>query len=315
LLKLKIYYFLKPLIPRWLQLYIRHKIAIKKRNIFHNIWPIDKKNYRQPIRWKGWPLKKQFAFILTHDVDTAKGQERVLDLIQLEKQLGFRSAFYLVPERYNIIKRELIKLKRDGFEVGIHGLKHDGKLFKDYKTFKERAKKINIYINEWKAKGFRAPCMHHNLEWIHALNIQYDASTFDVDPFEPQPDGVGTIFPFIVNDNSIQHHYVELPYTLPQDCTLFLILKEKNIDVWKQKLNWIVEKGGMALLNTHPDYMNFGGIKSKMDEYPANYYSDFLQYIIHNFKDQYWHVLPQDLARFWLNRYFRKRKKEYDLAV
>ena len=30
------------------------------------------------------------------------------------------------------------------------------------------------------------------------LNIAYDASTFDTDPFEPQPDGVNTIFPFWV---------------------------------------------------------------------------------------------------------------------
>lgn len=312
---LQIYYLLKPLIPRWLQLFIRHKIAIRKRKLFHNIWPIDVRNCKPPLFWKGWPLNKQFALILTHDVETAWGLRKISDLIQLEKQLGFRSAFYFVPERYKLIRRDLLELKRDGFEVGVHGLKHDGKLFRDHETFKERAKKINIYLNKWKAKGFRAPCMHHNLDWIHALNIQYDASTFDTDPFEPQPDGMGTIFPFIVTQNSTQHTYVELPYTLPHDCTLFVILKEKNIDIWKQKLNWIVEKGGMALLDTHPDYMNFNGTNLKVDEYPADYYSEFLQYIIYNFKDQYWHALPKDLARFWFKRYFRKRIKEYDLAV
>jgi hypothetical protein len=30
---------------------------------------------------------------------------------------------------------------------------------------------------------------------------------------------------------------------------------EKTISIWKKKLDWIVEKGGMALLITHPDYM------------------------------------------------------------
>ena len=98
--------------------------------------------------------------------------------------------------------------------------------------------------------------MHHNLEWIHDLDIEY-ASTFDTDPFEPQSDGVGTIFPFWVSGNSNQKGYVELPYTLPQDFTLFILMKEKNIDIWKQKLDWIAENGGMALVNTHPDYMNF----------------------------------------------------------
>ena len=40
--------------------------------------------------------------------------------------------------------------------------------------------------------------MQHNLQWLHALNAEYDSSTFDTDPFEPEPDGVGTIFPFWV---------------------------------------------------------------------------------------------------------------------
>src|ERR1700746_3430317 len=40
--------------------------------------------------------------------------------------------------------------------------------------------------------------MFHKLDWLHDLDIEYDASTFDTDPFEPQPDGHGTIFPFWV---------------------------------------------------------------------------------------------------------------------
>ena len=46
---------------------------------------------------------------------------------------------------------------------------------------------------------------------------------------------------------------------MPQDHLLFVILQEKNIDIWKRKLDWIAEKGGMALLNTHSDYMSFDG--------------------------------------------------------
>jgi len=42
---------------------------------------------------------------------------------------------------------------------------------------------------------------------------------------------------------------VELPYSLPQDFSLFVIMRERNIDIWKIKLDWIVEKGGMALLH------------------------------------------------------------------
>ncbi len=85
--------------------------------------------------------------------------------------------------------------------------------------------------------------MHHNLEWIHYLNVEYDASTFDTDPFEPQPDGVGTIFPFWVQEKDNEKGYVELPYTLPQDFTLFILMKEKTTDIWEEKLNWIADNG------------------------------------------------------------------------
>ena len=40
--------------------------------------------------------------------------------------------------------------------------------------------------------------MLHNLVWLRDLDILYDASTFDTDPFEPQPEGMETIFPFWV---------------------------------------------------------------------------------------------------------------------
>jgi hypothetical protein len=144
--------------------------------------------------------------------------------------------------------------------------------------------------------------MHHNLEWIHDLNIEYDSSTFDTDPFEPQPDGVGRIFPFWVGRNGSREGYVELPYTLPQDFTLFVILREKTIDIWKKKIDWVAEHGGMALVNTHPDYMNFDGSRLGREEYPARYYEQMLTYIRDRYKDQYWHVLPRDMARFWSSR-------------
>ncbi len=89
--------------------------------------------------------------------------------------------------------------------------------------------------------GFRSGFMHHELEWAHELNIKYDASTFDTDPFEPQPDGVNKIFPFWVEGPN-GTGYVELPYTLPQDFTLFVLLKEEGPETWKRKLEWLAEK-------------------------------------------------------------------------
>jgi len=296
-----IYYQMKPLIPRWFQIWIRSKIALQRYRSYSNIWPIPKNASKPPDGWPGWPNYKQFALVLTHDVETALGQNKCNQLIDLEKQLGFRSSFNFVPERYEVSSKLREYLKHQGFEVGVHGLKHDGKLFKSQKIFLERADKINLFLKTWRATGFRSPAMHHNLNWLHHLNIVYDSSTFDTDPFQPQPDGVETIFPFSPDSEAFSKRYIELPTTLPQDFVLFILLKEKEIDTWKLKLDWICKNEGMALLNTHPDYMNFGSVKCGLEEYPVKYYVDFLNYVKINYGGQYWHALPKEVASFTNN--------------
>jgi len=284
--------------PRRIQIYLRrHAVNLQRKQNKSN-WSIDEKSARLPDGWGGWPEKKKFALILTHDVDTGRGQERCCQLMQLEKKIGFRSSFNFVPERYKVSKTLLERLTQCGFEVGVHGLVHDGKLYNSKKIFLKRALKINHYLKKWDSVGFRSPAMHHNLDWIHHLQIQYDASTFDTDPFEPQSNGVRTIFPFWCSQNSDKQGYVELPYTLPQDFTLFVLLEEKNINIWEKKLDWIVENGGMALLNTHPDYMNFNKSKIKYDEYSAELYLQFLEHIKSKYEGLYWHVLPKEVSKF-----------------
>jgi len=102
---------------------------------------------------------------------------------------------------------------------------------------------------------------------------------------------------------------VELPHTLPQDFTLLILMQEKDTQIWRKKLDWIVQCGGMALIITHPDYMKFDGEKPAINEYPASYYRDFLIYIKENYKEQYWNVLPRQMARFWAKNYVTKDEK------
>ena len=94
------YYFLKPLIPRSVQLTMRRRIALWKKAHFRHSWPIDQTAGQAPEGWSGWPEKKKFAFALMHDVDTQYGLSKCLDLAHLEMEVGFRSSFNFVPERY-----------------------------------------------------------------------------------------------------------------------------------------------------------------------------------------------------------------------
>jgi len=295
----RLYYTAKPAIPRSLQLRLRRWRARQKRQQFRNVWPIDPGAAVPPQNWSGWPVKKRFAVVLTHDVESAKGHEKCLRLADLEASLGFKSSFNLVPERYSVSAELRQKLVELGFEIGVHGLNHDGKLFRSMDIFEQRARAINRYLEEWDAVGFRAPAMHHRFDWLLDLDIEYDASSFDSDPFEPQCDGVKTIFPFQVISQNNGKQFVELPYTLPQDHCLFIILREKNIGIWQDKVDWIAKNGGMVLVNTHPDYMNFHGGTLGEEEYPVAFHEALLNYLKKRYAGQYWHALPRDVARFF----------------
>jgi hypothetical protein len=302
----KVFYILKPLIPRTIQIYLRRVLVKWKVKKYENIWPINESASNLPNGWSGWPNRKKFAFVLTHDVETALGQEKCHQLLKYEQELGFCSSYNFVPERYEVSAELRSHIVENGFEVGVHGLNHDGKLYKTKKIFMHRAKRINKYLSEWNAVGFRSPAMHNNLDWIHELNIEYDASTFDTDPFEPQPTGVNKIFPFWVSGRTSNKGYVELPYTLVQDFTLFILMNAKDVSIWKKKAEWIVENGGMVLLNVHPDYIYFGKGNKSIEEYPVELYVNFLEYIKNEYNEQYWHVLPKEIAEFWRKRMAKK---------
>lgn len=294
----RLYYRLKPYIPWHARMAARRFLARRQRLAHTAIWPINEAAGKIPTNWPGWPSKKKFALVLTHDVESQYGMDKVSELMRLEQSLGFRSSFNFIPEGSYRVTRDLRdELTQNGFEVGVHDLRHDGKLYWRRADFQENARSINNYLREWGARGFRSGFMLHDRDCLHELEIEYDASTFDTDPFEPQPEGSHTIFPFWVARPG--GGYVELPYTLPQDSTLFNVLQETSPAIWKQKLDWLAQRGGMVLVNVHPDYVGFGGENLKASEFPVAFYSEFLKHVIEKYSGQYWHALPHEVAAWY----------------
>ena len=291
------YYRVKPFLPRPVRMAMRRWIAHRKRPQAGGVWPILPGSEQPPPGWPGWPRGRKFAFVLTHDVEGPSGVDKCRKLMELEMKHGFRSSFNFVPEGgYRVTKELRDQLTANGFEVGVHDLCHDGRLYRSRERFAASAVKINRYLAEWGAVGFRSAFMFHNLEWLEDLDIKYDASTFDTDPFEPQPDGTGTIFPFWKSAAN-GRGYVELPYTLAQDSTLYLILGETTPDIWKRKLDWVASHGGMVLLNVHSDYLRFPGEPASSHTFDVGLYEEFLKYARQR-QAEAWHCLPREMAAF-----------------
>ncbi len=296
------YYALKPLLPRSITTLLKrlNKHAIGSRFLLE--WPTERRFvcFQYNVMWqllnrcemqsipfkRFWPDSHHYAFVITHDIENTDGQAFVREVAALDEHYGFRSSFNFVPERYLLDRALIVELMERGFEVGIHGLKHDGKLFRSYEHFVERAQRINAYLKEFHAVGFRAPFTHRNPVWMQKLEIEYDLSFFDTDPFEPLPGGTMTIWPFFIG------HFVELPYTLAQDSTLVSALGETTPRLWLEKVNFIEELGGMALVNTHPDYLR--------DRTFWEVYEAFLAAM--RDRGGYWQALPRDVARWWRTR-------------
>lgn len=303
MLRRRLYYAIKPFVSPRLRLAARRMSATRTRARHHDTWPILAVAARRPGSWPGWPAGKDFAFVLTHDVEGPAGLAKCERLAALEASLGFRSSFNLIPEGSYRVQDPLREaLQALGCEVGVHDLHHDGKLYHSRASFQRSAHRINGYLKAWGATGFRSGFMLHELDWIHDLEVEYDCSTFDTDPYEPQPEGAGTIFPFWVPPPADQPNrpgYVELPYTLAQDSTLFLVLRERSPEVWLRKLDWLVEKGGMALVNVHPDYLQFADEPANDRTFPVEHYVALLEYVRDRHAGRYWQPLPRELARWF----------------
>ncbi len=304
---LSLYYRLKPLLPRSLQVALRRRYArhLRRRHQTEQRfprWPIEpvlvdreRANLRARLREAGeggaplvapWPSGHTFAFVLTHDVEGADGLANVPRVLAVERRHGMVSSWNLVAEDYPIDAGVLDAIREAGGEIGLHGLSHDGRLFESRAQFERQLPQIQRYLRAWGAQGFRSPSTHRNADWMPELGCLYDSSFPDTDPFEPQPGGCCSIFPYFLGE------LVELPITLVQDHTLFEILAEPDIALWREKATWIATQGGLVTVLVHPDYMR--------SDKRLRQYSELLAFLAGIGGG--WHALPRDVAQWWRRR-------------
>ncbi len=296
------YYGIRKFIPRGVRHWLNSTaIHARRRNGFPN-WPCESvlldfwrewlKQAMEKLRISDgwhigfWPGETRCCVVLTHDVESPTGLERMERIADIEQRYGFLSSWNLPLAQYPIDWLRVERLRARGFEIGAHGLAHDGKLFRSEADFAELGPLLERLAREHSLVGFRSPSTLRRAEWIASMAFEYDSSFADTDPYEPQPGGCCSIFPFHLGG------LLELPYTLPQDHTLIHIIHRDPLQMWCLKAQWIAAAGGMILLLTHPDYIGTG-------EYLARY-EEFLKRL----RDlpQAWHALPSAVAGWWRRR-------------
>ncbi len=422
------YYVLRPFIPLRVRWPLQKRVAGSIDGFrVKPMWPLPEPIYENELLFSdemgGVP------FVITHDVDTRFGFQHIKYVVELERRVGLRGSWNIVPHLYEINEAVFEYLRASGIEIGVHDWNHDGRLFSDKAIFDDRITRINGVISDWGVEGFRAGMAFHNDEWMQALKCEYDSSYYDTDPYQPMGGGCCRISPFMLG------HLVELPYTMPQDHVLFVAgaglkvprewkRKEergkrnwewirryiarnphpgeigsafhgagitpmkreekgfmgqaqidadhkgsrkgakaqrkrhvshpgtisqsygagrghrefkgadysiiKGVDIWKMKAEWLMERGGMVLMITHPDYLCHPRLRRRKEERGKRkevydgwlgeddgdiqevrergiveekwfgslleQYAAFLNWFKREFEGRYWHCLPRELA-------------------
>jgi hypothetical protein len=300
-LAIRAYYMLRPLLPRGIQLALRRAFSRIQARVQFPRWPYEPARHDlarriyeflveitdAPPPWIAtWPRPYSWALVLTHDVESAAGYRNMLNICDMEVERGYRSSWNFVPRRYDVEDARVEQITERGFEVGIHGLFHDGRDLESTRMIRERLPAIRAYADRWHAVGFRSPATQRQWEWMGLLGFDYDSSFPDTDPYEPQPGGCCSWLPFFIDE------LVELPITLPQDHTLFVILRRADGSMWTTKARQLRKRAGMALMLTHPDYLT--------DASMLRAYLSFLEEFQGDASA--WRALPREVAEWWRRR-------------
>ena len=302
----KLYYLIRGLLPVRARRHLQKYYFRDWRRLPFPAWPVDSTVdtlheeilgllmetsgvKKVPFIWF-WPEGATNCLIMTHDVETSAGRDFTSKLIDLDESFGIRASFQVIPEkRYEVPDEYVHEIRGRGCEFNIHDLNHDGHLYREWTEFVRRAERINGYIHRYNTQGFRSGAMYRIQDWYQAFEFSYDMSVPNVAHLEPMRGGCCTVMPYFVGK------IVELPLTAAQDYSLFHILNDYSIELWKQQLALLRARNGLMSFIAHPDYL--------IERRARNVYETLLAYLQEMIaRERVWATLPGELNRWWRAR-------------
>jgi hypothetical protein len=302
----RLYYLLRPLTTLSIRKHVQRLRARNWQKLLFPRWPVDTTvedicetlmllsleaagRNSVPFVWF-WPRGARGCVLMTHDVESEAGRDFCEDLLDLDDAYGIRASFQIVPAgRYTVPAKLLDAIRRRGFEIGLQDLNHDGRLFDDRKEFLRRIALIHWYASEYKAQGFRAAVLYRKPEWYDALNLSFDLSIPNVAHLDPQRGGCCTVMPYFIGK------VLEIPVTTIQDYSLFHLLSHRSIDLWKDQVDLILKKNGLASFIVHPDYIRQPDTKAVYENL-LGYLRDLRE------NTPVWYALPHEINSWWRAR-------------
>lgn len=300
------YYLLRPVVPASLRVSLKKAYLSGWEKTPFPQWPVDvtvdlllerllerslakRENSRIPFIWF-WPDGFDSCSIMTHDVETSVGRDFIGTLMEMDQAAGIKASFQIVPEeRYQTSDGIFGEIRSCGFEVNVHDLNHDGHLFHNRRQFLARARKINEYIRQYQATGYRTGAMYRKQEWYDAFAFEYDMSVPNVAHLDPQHGGCCTVMPYFIGN------ILELPVTTIQDYFLFYILNDFSIEMWKRQIEAIRQRHGMISFIVHPDYI--------IEDRNRATYQTLLEHLVGlRETGSVWFALPGEVNRWWRQR-------------
>ncbi len=200
------------------------------------------------------------ALIVTHDIDSGPEIHDVERVRLIERPLGVPSSFGFVPGQSWPTEDLARALVADGCEVYWHDIDHDGRLpylgIEGIRAAFDRVIERSPWAQEL-MKTFRAGQLLVSRDLMQVVSERFvvDMSIPDTEHHGPYGGaaGCGTVFPFRLDG------MLELPLTMPQEVYLrhvYGLSAEDALGVWLRKLGYIRSRGGVAVFNIHPIWID-----------------------------------------------------------
>ncbi len=238
-----------------------------------------------------YPSRKDFAFAITHDLDTEFGQSQIDELLKIEEELGFRSCSFVVPGSYPLNRSLLASLIRRGHEIGCHDINHDNHLaFLSSTEIRKRFDGISGFISNYHIEGFRSGSFLRTKAMLEVVQeyFQYDSSIPEKRT-QPYLNGCFRQRPF-----QLLGTLVEIPVTLPTDGELLshMLSPSEILEIWITKVRMLSIINGCGVFLNHPEKGFSDGERMR------SLYEKFLTRLRDNFGTA-WFCLPRELTHWF----------------